>query len=134
MARKAELKQRFNTMITLEYEDYQAFIKMIGEGNFSNEIRAFVKDRINLEKNEQAQAVDPLNLTGCLKKPYNNNTRQSTLFESFAQNDHRDDIVKYIKSIKNTTQLNKIEQNCKCMLKVSEVHRRNIIAAASIGR
>ena len=120
-------------MVSLERDDYEAFEKIVGQGNISKELRAYIKERVDLEKNEQALEVDPLRLSNLTQR---NKTeahdesklyRQSTLFETFASRDRRDEIVKYIQSVKDTSTLNQIEQNAKCMLRVSETHRQKLV-------
>ena len=125
MARPSELKQRFTTNVNFEASDYQAFETMVGKGNVSKEIRAFIKERVELQKNEQASMIDPLGLS-TLTQSRDNHTRQSTLFETFAVKDRRDEIVRFVKEVKDVQTLNQLEQNCKCMLKVSETHRQKI--------
>lgn len=114
-----------------DYDIFQEFKKMVGDQNVSRELRAMIKDRVSLQKNEQAREVDPLglhsNLTQRGGRPLSNNTRQSTLFETFASRDRRDEIVQYIQSVRDTVTLNRIEQNAKCMLRVSETHRQKLV-------
>jgi hypothetical protein len=94
--------------------------------NLSAECNAMLKEKYELQKNEQA--LDPLNIrnVGAANLVLPSNTRQTSLFEAFAEKDHRDAIVKYVQSIQDTLILNKIEKNAKCMLKVSQVHRMAI--------
>jgi len=118
-----------------DFDTFQEFKKMVGDQNVSRELRAMIKDRVALQKNEQAhdgERIDPLrlsNLTQSTQGPVNRGThyRQSTLFETFASRDRRDEIVKYIQSVKDTSTLNQIEQNAKCMLRVSETHRQKLV-------
>ena len=99
--------------------------------NLSAEVNAMLKEKAELQKNEQAIMIDPLRLSNLTQSTprtaCSNNTRQSTLFETFASRDRRDEIVKYIQSVKDTSTLNQIEQNAKCMLKVSETHRQRLV-------
>lgn len=132
MARPSNMRSRFTTMVSLERDDYEAFEKIVGQGNISKELRAYIKERVDLEKNEQASQVDPLKLSNLTQRTQgllNQGThyRQSTLFETFASRDRRDEIVKYIQSVKDTSTLNQIEQNAKCMLRVSETHRQKLV-------
>jgi len=115
-----------------DFDTFQQFKKMVGDQNVSRELRAMIKDRVSLQKNEQALEVDPLRLSNLTQRTQgllNQGTsyRQSTLFETFASRDRRDEIVRYIKSVKDTTTLNQIEQNAKCMLRVSETHRQKLV-------
>ncbi len=115
-----------------DYDTFQEFKKIVGDQNVSRELRAMIKDRVSLQKNEQASQVDPLRLSNLTQSGASdtlmcNNTRQSTLFETFASRDRRDEIVQYIQSVKDTGVLNRIEQNAKCMLKVSETHRQKLV-------
>jgi len=115
-----------------DFDTFQQFKKMVGDQNVSRELRAMIKDRVSLQKNEQALEVDPLRLSTLTQRTQgllNQGTsyRQSTLFETFASRDRRDEIVRYIKSVKDTTTLNQIEQNAKCMLRVSETHRQKLV-------
>ena len=123
-----------------DFDTFQEFKKMVGDQNVSRELRAMIKDRVSLQKNEQAshseQLVDPLNLSNLTQSGASdtlmcNNTRQSTLFETFASRDRRNEIVQYIQSVKDTGVLNRIEQNAKCMLKVSETHRQRLVAVST---
>ena len=123
-----------------DFDTFQEFKKMVGDQNVSRELRAMIKDRVSLQKNEQAsqseQLVDPLNLSNLTQSGASdtlmcNNTRQSTLFETFASRDRRNEIVQYIQSVKDTGVLNRIEQNAKCMLKVSETHRQRLVAVTT---
>lgn len=121
--------------VSLDFEYLEKFEEK-HKGELSSYINRMLKEETELAKNEQAHEVDPLNLcrnsvgtsSSELGKvwPLSNNTRQSNLFESFATKDHRDQIVKFVQSIEDTTILNKIETNARCMLKVSETHRSKI--------
>lgn len=126
MGRPRTIDNRYSTMITFDKDELEAFEKLVGKGNVSNELRAFIKDRIRLEKNEQARTIDPLNLTGCLKKPYNNNTRQSKLFEDFATKDRRPDISKYVDSIKDKQTLDRVWLNSKVLYNVVDTKRKRM--------
>lgn len=137
MARPSAMKNRFTTMVSLEREDYEAFEKLVGQGNISKELRAYIKERVDLEKNEQALSselvVDPLNLSILTQRTnqgaYNPSitSRQSTLFEAFALRDKRDEISKFINTVNDTGTLNQLEQNAKCMLKVAETRRQRLV-------
>lgn len=132
MARPSDLKDRFTTMVSLEREDYDAFEEFVGKGNVSKELRAMIKDRVAQEKNEKAPLADPLGLSALTQSNLHTyvskdkNSRQSTLFETFAVKDRRDEIVRFVKAVNDVQTLNQLEQNCKCMLKVSETHRQKI--------
>lgn len=111
-------------------ESLKTFKDMVGDQNFSKEIRAMIKDRVKLEKNEQAlPKVDPLNLARDTTNPLMKSTdyRQSTLFETFARKDKRDEICSYIQSVKDPRALNQLEQNARCMLAVSQVRRKKLV-------
>lgn len=122
-------------MVSLEREDYEAFEKLVGQGNISKELRAYIKERVDLEKNEQATLeADPLNLSNLTQRTrqgvethHGTNTRQSTLFETFASRDRRDEISRFINSVGDTGMLNIIESNCKAMLRVSETRRQRLV-------
>ena len=103
--------------------------------NLSAECNAMLKEKVELQKNEQAYTiVDPLglsrNLTQSDKSPLRqrdgDHYRQSTLFETFASRDRRDEISRWVKSVNDTTTLNTIETNCKAMLGVAKTRRERI--------
>ena len=135
MVRPSELKHRFTTNVTFESEDYEQFEKLVGKGNVSKELRAFIKDRVTQQKNEQAHngehVIDPLGLSSLtqkhlltyISKTEDKGSRQSTLFETFASRDRRNEINSYVKSIKDIPTLNTLVQNASCMLGVAKTHR-----------
>ena len=107
-----------------DWQVYQSFKEMVGDQNVSKELRAMIKDRVAQEKNEQAleRTVDPLGLSA-LTQSRDKNSRQSTLFETFAYRDRRDEINRYVKSIKDIPTLNTLVTNASCMLGVAKTHR-----------
>lgn len=111
-----------------DWQVYQSFKEMVGDQNVSKELRAMIKDRVAQEKNEQAleRTIDPLGLSN-LTQSRDNHTRQSTLFETFASRDRRDEIHKFVHSVKETAMLNTIETNCKAMLGVAKVRREKLV-------
>lgn len=109
--------------VVTDYEDFKAFKKLVGDQNVSKEIRAMIKDRVHLQKNEEPRC-DPLGLNTYVST---HKSRQTSLFENIANHDKRNDIVNFIHSVKDTRILNQLEQNARCMLKVAEVQRKSII-------
>lgn len=139
MVRPSELKHRFTTNVTFESEDYEQFEKLVGKGNVSKELRAFIKDRVTQQKNEQAHngehVIDPLGLSSLtqkhlltyISKTEDKGSRQSTLFETFASRDRRDEIHRFVHSVNETAVLNQIETNCKAMLGVTKTRRERLV-------
>ena len=128
MTRKdPELSIPLTVSLIADYEDFKAFKKLVGDQNVSKEIRAMIRDRVNLQKNEQAQLVDPLRLQTyggldvCINKD-----RQSSLFETFVLKDSRDDMVKLVRSIPDIQTLNKLDSNLNCMVATSKTLRKEL--------
>lgn len=120
--------------VSLDYEYLKKYEETHGKGKISSLFSRVLQEEVELEKNTEAQRYDPLGLCKSVTQSGQNevpclsvNTRQSTLFEVFGIKDRRDEIVKFVHSVRDPLLLNQIEANCKCMLKVSEVHRQKII-------
>lgn len=133
MARPTTIKTRFSTMISFDKIDYDEFEKLVGKGNVSKELRAFIKERVNLQKNEEAQRYDPLGLCKSVTQSGQNevprlsvNTRQSTLFEAFATKDRRNEINKLIESIEDKALIDKIWINSKVLYNVADTKRKRL--------
>lgn len=94
--------------------------------NLSAEVNAMLKEKVELQKNEQALRIDPLNLLSRTEAHDVRVSRQSTLFETFAARDKRDEISAYVKTINDIPTLNTLEKNAKCMLGVAKT-RRDVI-------
>lgn len=117
--------------IVVDYSTFQDFKKLVGDQNASKEIRAMIKDRVNLQKNEQALAVDPLNLglvtkSGKSALSTSENTRQCTLFETFATGDRRDEISKYVNSIRDKPTIDKVWTHSKVMYDIADRRRKEM--------
>ena len=60
MARPTELKIRVPKTLDFEYEDYKEFEEFVGKDNVSRELRAMIKNFLEIQKKGEAQ-LDPLN-------------------------------------------------------------------------
>jgi hypothetical protein len=91
---------------------------MVGNGHVSEELRAYVKDRVDQAKKEEGLKTNPLNLKSCSPTQRSDNNKQTTIFQFIDTQDKRPDLVKYIKLEPNMAKLNTLFGNCNTVVKM----------------
>lgn len=99
MARPLKLDDRRPKTLSLDSSVYKEFEKIVGPGYISEEIRAFMRERVEQEKNggEINQNMSNKNLG---------------IFQEFDTKDKRDEIRRYIDMETDMTKLNILQKNC----------------------
>ena len=107
--RPKNIDVRVPKTLSLDLDVYREFEKIVGAGNISDEIRAFMKDRISLRDNNVPKQDKP--------KP-------NYIFQDFETKDKRDELRTYIEQEPDMKKLNTLYLNCNSI--VGMVERRRI--------
>ena len=107
--RPKNIDVRVPKTLSLDLDVYREFEKIVGAGNISDEIRAFMKDRISLRDNYVPKQDKP--------KP-------NYIFQDFETKDKRDELRTYIEQEPDMKKLNTLYLNCNSI--VGMVERRRI--------
>ena len=128
--RPKNIDVRVPKTLSLDLDVYREFEKIVGAGNISDEIRAFMKDRVEQAKNEQGLKINPLNLKSCSPTQRSDNNKQANLFEHFDTIDMRNEIRLYINNIMDITQLETLRKNCNVVVSMVETRKEQNRAEA----
>lgn len=106
--RPKNIRNRGTINHVFDLDEYTRFVEMVGVGNASEELRAFIKDRI--EGPQETTTEEPKSTT--------------TLFMHFDNKDVRNELVNFINKETDMNKLNILYKNCKTV--VSMVDKRKL--------
>ena len=124
MVRPKNIRNRASVNHVFDMDYYKEFTELVGSGNVSEELRAFIKDRVDQSKNEEGLTRTPLNLPIVANHPKNSNITQYTIFQDFDKKDCRDELVQMLNLDPDMHKLNIIYKNCNAA--VGTINRRKI--------
>jgi len=130
--RPKNIDVRVPKTLSLDLDVYREFEKIVGTGNISDEIRAFMKDRVEQAKKEEGMVqTNPLNLVMAITNTNNsNNNKHNSIFQFIDVVDNRPELVKYIDTEPSISKFDVLFKNCKAIVKIIE-KRRNELAVLS---
>jgi len=112
MTRPVKVDDRRPKTLSLDSTYYKEFERIVGAGNVSEEIRAFIKERVEQEKGAN---------TGVTK---NDMAKPRYIFQDFEVRDKRDELAKYVNLETDMKKLNILFKNC--MAAASMINRRKL--------
>lgn len=126
MARPKNIERRIAINHSFDFDYYNEFEKLVGKGNVSDELRAYIKDRVDQSKKEEGlMRTDPLNLRQSCEHTRDNNTKQQTIFEFFPTKDMRNEVTQYINNHKGLiSELEILRKNCKATADIIETRKQ----------
>lgn len=101
MGRPNEIKNRRTINVVVDGDDADIFIKEVGPNNFSKEIRAFIKDRVEQSKKEEGQLNHHKHIVDSLDLPIKLYPSKDELINCITN----EDCFKFIDNLNDTAEL-----------------------------
>jgi hypothetical protein len=121
MTRPIKVEDRRPKTLSLDSSYYKEFESIVGAGNVSEEIRAFIKERVDESK-------------GVKNVAKHDTSKPNYIFQDFETKDKRDELRKYIGLEPDMHKLNTLYRNCKTVVGMVDTRKEQNHAKAEFDR